>query len=56
MKPDATPGNVARGPIVDVDALAWTDEMAIGNGSSAIRSILDLRAGRTPPHLPTRRC
>jgi phosphoglycerate dehydrogenase-like enzyme len=84
--------NVARGPIVDTDALvhalvsgrlaaagldvtdpeplppghplltlqnvtlaphslAWTDEMALGNGRSAIRSILAVRAGRTPAYL-----
>ena len=32
-------------------ALAWTDEMARGNGSSAIRAILDVRAGRRPRFL-----
>ena len=32
-------------------SLAWTDEMAIGNGRSAIRAILDVRAGRAPTYL-----
>ena len=32
-------------------ALAWTDEMARGNGASAIKAILDIRAGRVPEHL-----
>lgn len=32
-------------------ALAWTDEMARGNGSSAVRAVLDVRAGRRPQHL-----
>lgn len=92
MQPHAILVNVARGPIVDTDALvaalsegrlfgagldvmdpeplpadhpllaldnvvltphalAWTDEMARGNGSSAIRAALDLRAGRRPRYL-----
>ena len=45
-------------PLLDLDnvvltphALAWTDEMALGNGSSAVRAILDVRAGRRPPFL-----
>ena len=29
-------------------SLAWTDEMSIGNGSSAIRAILAVRDGGTP--------
>ncbi|MEP6562503.1 MAG: dehydrogenase, partial [Nakamurella sp.] len=32
-------------------ALAWTDEMALGNGGSAIKAILDLQAGRKPTYL-----
>lgn len=32
-------------------ALAWTDEMALGNGRSAIRAILDVRDGRVPTYL-----
>jgi len=32
-------------------ALAWTDEMAIGNGGSAVRAILDIRDGLRPQHL-----
>jgi phosphoglycerate dehydrogenase-like enzyme len=92
MKPHAVIINVARGPIIDVDALAaalhehriggagldvfevepvppghpiltadrtilsphalaWTDEMALGNGRSAIKAILDLQAGRKPAFL-----
>jgi phosphoglycerate dehydrogenase-like enzyme len=92
MQPHAVLINVARGPIIDTEALAdalatgrlagagldvfdpeplppdhrllslnnvvlsphalaWTDEMAIGNGSSAIRAILDIHAGRVPTYL-----
>lgn len=92
MKPDAIIVNVARGPIIETDALvdalaagrlagagldvfeieplpvdhplitmenvvlsphalAWTDEMARGNGSSAIRSILAIRDRVPPTHL-----
>jgi D-3-phosphoglycerate dehydrogenase len=29
-------------------ALAWTDEMALGNGRSAVRAILDVHSGRVP--------
>lgn len=84
--------NIARGPIVDTDALvealvegriagagldvvdpeplppehplvgldqvvlsphglAWTDELALGNGSSAVRAILAVRDGDRPDHL-----
>jgi phosphoglycerate dehydrogenase-like enzyme len=32
-------------------ALAWTDEMALGNGRSAIQAILDVRDGRRPKYL-----
>jgi phosphoglycerate dehydrogenase-like enzyme len=32
-------------------ALAWTDEMALGNGRSAIRAILDVYCGRVPAML-----
>ena len=32
-------------------SLAWTDEMALGNGRSAIRSILAVRDGRVPAYL-----
>lgn len=35
--------------------LAWTDEMALGNGRSAVRAILDVRAGRTPRFVVNRR-
>jgi len=37
--------------VLSPHALAWTDEMALGNGSSAIRAILAVRAGRVPAHL-----
>jgi phosphoglycerate dehydrogenase-like enzyme len=29
-------------------AVAWTDESAIGNGQSALRSIIDVAHGRVP--------
>jgi phosphoglycerate dehydrogenase-like enzyme len=32
-------------------ALAWTDEMALGNGRSAVRAILDVYSGRVPAML-----
>jgi phosphoglycerate dehydrogenase-like enzyme len=92
MKPSAFLVNVARGPIVDQDALAaaltegriagaaldvfrdeppapdapilsapntlfsphatcWTDELALANGTSAIRAVLDVRDGRRPQHV-----
>lgn len=91
MKPSGFLVNVARGPIVDQDALtaalaehriagaaldvfetepidpadpllaqdglllaphalAWTDELALGNGGSACRAVLDVAAGRLPAH------
>ena len=37
--------------VLSPHALAWTDEMALGNGRSAIRAILDVRNGRAPEHL-----
>jgi phosphoglycerate dehydrogenase-like enzyme len=45
--PLLTMDNVVLSP----HALSWTDEMAIGNGSSAVRSILDVHAGRAPAHV-----
>lgn len=36
--------------ILSPHAIAWTDELARGNGSSAVRSVLDVAAGRTPAH------
>ncbi|KRE63783.1 NAD(P)-dependent oxidoreductase [Nostocoides sp. Soil756] len=92
MPPHAVLVNVARGPIVDTEALtaalvegrlagagldvvdpeplppdhplvgldqvilsphglAWTDELARGNGSSAVRAILAVRDGRRPDHV-----
>ena len=32
-------------------AAAWTDELALGNGTSAIRAVLDVAAGRVPTHV-----
>jgi phosphoglycerate dehydrogenase-like enzyme len=32
-------------------ALAWTDEMALGNGTSAVTAVLDVAAGRVPRFL-----
>lgn len=37
--------------IVAPHAICWTDECFLGNGSSACRSILDVAAGRMPPHV-----
>ena len=92
MKASASLVNVARGPIVDQDAVAaaltegriagaaldvfrdeptapddpilsapntlfsphatcWTDELALANGTSAIRAVLDVRDGRRPAHV-----
>jgi phosphoglycerate dehydrogenase-like enzyme len=45
-------------PLIDLDnviltphALCWTDELATGNGSSAIASILAVADGRAPAHV-----
>lgn len=35
-------------------ALAWTDEMALGNGSSAVTAVVDMANGRVPRHLADR--
>lgn len=32
-------------------AVAWTDELALGNGSSAVQAVLDVAAGRRPQHV-----
>ena len=37
--------------VLSPHSLAWTDELALGNGSSAIRAILDVRDHRVPTHL-----
>jgi hypothetical protein len=29
-------------------ALAWTDEMSVGNGGSAVQAVPDVAAGRAP--------
>lgn len=90
MRPHAVLVNIARGPIVDTEALtrallerriagagldvtdpeplpaghpllgldtvvlaphalAWTDELSLGNGTSAVRAVLDVLDGRVPP-------
>jgi phosphoglycerate dehydrogenase-like enzyme len=45
--PLVTLNNVVLSP----HSLAWTDELALGNGRSAIRAILDVRDHRIPSHL-----
>jgi D-3-phosphoglycerate dehydrogenase len=40
--------------IVTPHAICWTDECFLGNGRGAIGSILDVAAGRTPPHVVNR--
>lgn len=37
--------------VLSPHALAWTDEMAMGNGSSAVAAILAIRDGRRPVYL-----
>ena len=37
--------------VLSPHALAWTDEMALGNGRSAVSSILAVRSGERPPYL-----
>lgn len=37
--------------VLSPHALAWTDEMALGNGRSAVSAILAIRAGHRPAHL-----
>ena len=51
----------ADSPLIGLDnvvlaphCLAWTDEMSIGNGSSAIRAILAVRDGGTPQFVVNR--
>jgi D-3-phosphoglycerate dehydrogenase len=50
-----------RDPLLTLDnvilaphAICWTDECFLGNGRSAIRSILDYAAGRLPQHVVNR--
>ena len=40
--------------IVAPHAIAWTDELFLGNGTSACRSILDVAAGRVPRYVVNR--
>ena len=40
--------------IVAPHGLCWTDECARGNGSGVLRSILDVREGKTPQHIVNR--
>ncbi len=40
--------------IVAPHAVCWTDECFLGNGRSACRSILEVAAGRVPPHVVNR--
>lgn len=48
-------------PLVELDnvllaphCLAWTDEMALGNGGSAVQAIIDVRDGRVPRYVVNR--
>jgi phosphoglycerate dehydrogenase-like enzyme len=40
--------------IVAPHALCWTDECALGNGTSVLSSILDVRQGKVPQHIVNR--
>ena len=40
--------------IVSPHALCWTDELAAGSGRSALSALLDVAAGRVPPHVVNR--
>ncbi|MBW3540944.1 MAG: dehydrogenase, partial [Planctomycetes bacterium] len=48
----------ADDPLLELDnvilsphAMCWTDECFHGNGTSACRSVLEIAAGRVPPHI-----
>jgi phosphoglycerate dehydrogenase-like enzyme len=52
---------VADNPLLGLDnailsphALSWTDEMAAGNGGSAVRAVLDVLAGNAPQFVVNR--
>lgn len=40
--------------VLSPHALSWTDEMAAGNGGSAVRAVLDVLAGRIPQYVVNR--
>jgi phosphoglycerate dehydrogenase-like enzyme len=40
--------------VLSPHCLSWTDEMAAGNGSSAVRAVLEVLSGRIPRHVVNR--
>lgn len=49
--PEDHPLTTFPGVVLAPHCLAWTDELALGNGTSAVSSILALRAGEPVQHL-----
>jgi phosphoglycerate dehydrogenase-like enzyme len=49
--PSDHPLTALENVVLSPHSLAWTDELALGNGGSAIRAILDLRGRRVPSYL-----
>jgi phosphoglycerate dehydrogenase-like enzyme len=41
----------APNTLLSPHAAGWTDELALANGTSAFRAVLDVHAGRRPQHV-----